>query len=292
MKQSISMRIFQTFNVILMLLLCTIMIYPYLNQLAISFNASSDTMLGGVTIYPRVFTLDNYKTIFSDDAVGNAFVVSVSRTVITVVLAEFVTFSAAYALTRRNLAGRSFLTRMLALPAYLHAGIIPVYIVYRYLGLINNFWVYILPGVFSFYNMVIFRSFIQELPGALEESALIDGANEFTVMIKIIFPLSLPVVATVALWIAVGQWNDWTSNMYYITDSDLNTLQYLIMKIIKQGEQLKADLVMTGGEVTSKPTSEAVKAAMLMVTTVPIMCVYPFLQKYFVHGVTLGAVKG
>lgn len=292
MKQSISMKIFQVFNVMLMLLLCTIMIYPYLNQLAISFNASSDTMLGGVTIFPRVFTLDNYRTIFSDQSVGKAFAVSVSRTVACVVLAEFVTFSAAYALTRKNLLGRSFITRMLAIPSYLHAGIIPVYIVYRYLGLINNFWVYVLPGVFSFYNMIIFRSFIQELPEALEESALLDGANEFIVMTKIIFPLSLPVVATVALWIAVGQWNDWTSNMYYITNTNLNTLQYLIMKIIKQGEQLKADMIMSGGDIVSKPTSEAVKAAMLIVTSVPIMCVYPFLQKYFVQGVTLGAVKG
>ena len=142
--------------------------------------------------------------------------------------------------------------------------------------------------------MVIFRSFIQDLPEALSESAIIDGANEIQIMFKIIIPLSLPVVATVALWIAVGQWNDWTTNLYYITDAKYNTLQYLIMKIIKQGEQLRADMILAGddSEMINKPTSEAVKAAMLIVTSVPIICTYPFLQKYFVKGVTLGAVKG
>ena len=294
MKRTKGELIFQIINILFMLILCICMLYPYLNQLAVSFNESSDTALGGITILPRKFTLANYQTIFGDSAVGNAFWVSASRTVLNVVLAIIVTFSAAYALTRKNLYGRKFIARFLALPSYISAGIIPVYILYRYLGLINNYMVYIIPFCFSFYNMVIFRSFIQDLPEALSESAIIDGANEIQIMFKIIIPLSLPVVATVALWIAVGQWNDWTTNLYYITDAKYNTLQYLIMKIIKQGEQLRADMILAGddSEMINKPTSEAVKAAMLIVTSVPIICTYPFLQKYFVKGVTLGAVKG
>lgn len=295
MKRSKGEQIFQIFNIILMLLLSVIMLYPYLNQLAVSFNESSDTAMGGITIFPREFTLANYKTVFNDSAVGDAFIISASRTVLNVVMAIVVTFAAAYALTRRSLFGRKFITRFLAIPAYIYAGIIPVYILYRYLGLINNYWVYVLPFCFGFYNMVILRSFIQELPEALEESALIDGANEIVIMFKIIIPLSLPAVATVALWIAVGQWNDWTTNLYYITNAKYNTLQYLIMKIIKQGEQLRADMIMTmadGQEAMQQPTSESIKAAMLIITSVPIICTYPFLQKYFVKGVTLGAVKG
>ena len=295
MKKSKSELIFQIFNIFIMLLLCVIMLYPYLNQLAVSFNESADTALGGVTLFPRKFTLANYQTVFKDSAVGSAFLVSISRTILNVILALVVTFAAAYALTRKTLYGRGAIARFLAIPAYVNAGIIPVYILYRYLGLINSYWVYVLPFCFGFYNMVIFRSFIQELPEELEESALIDGANEIVIMFKIILPLSLPAVATVALWVAVGQWNDWTTNLYYITDSKLNTLQYLIMKIIKQGEQLRADMIMTmtdGEEAMQQPTSESIKAAMLIITSVPIICTYPFLQKYFVKGVTLGAVKG
>ena len=294
MKKSKGELIFQIFNVIFMLILCVFMFYPYLNQLAVSFNDSADTALGGITIFPRKFTFANYRTVFNDSAVSRAFVISLSRTVLNVVLAVVVTFAAAYALTRRDLLGRRAITRFLAVPGYISAGIIPIYILYRYLGLINNYFVYIIPFCFSFYNMVIFRSFIQEIPDALEEAAIVDGANEIQVMFKIIIPVALPVLATVALWVAVGQWNDWTTNLYYITDSKYNTLQYLIMKIIKQGEQLKADMIMSGGddEALQRPTSEAVKAAMLIITTVPIICTYPFLQKYFVKGVTVGAVKG
>ncbi|MBE7059218.1 MAG: ABC transporter permease subunit [Ruminococcaceae bacterium] len=164
-----------------------------------------------------------------------------------------------------------------------------------WVGLINNYWVYILPYGFTFYTFVILRSFIQEIPEALEESALLDGANEITVMFKIIIPLSLPALATVALWVAVGQWNDWTTTLYYITDSDLFPLQYVIMRIIKQGEQIKQEALLSAmgaSQSQAVTTSESVKASMLIVTSVPIIMVYPFLQKYFVKGVTLGAVKG
>lgn len=296
MKKSKGYRIFTVCNTIFMIILSIMLIYPYLNQLAIAFNDGSDTALGGITIFPRAFTTINFKTILSDPSVGTAAFVTVLRTVLNVVLALFVTFSAAYALTRRNLKGRSIINKIFLVTMYLNAGVIPMYILFRYLGLINNFWVYVLPYTFSYYNMVIMRSFIQELPPALEESALLDGANEFQIMMKIIVPLSKPVLATVALWIAVGQWNDYTSTLYYITDKKLFSLQYLMIRILKQGEmirQLGVDQAM-GNDVSAagQTTSESVKAAMLIVSTVPILCIYPFLQKYFVKGVTLGAVKG
>lgn len=295
MRRTTASNIGQAIVVLIITLLCITMVYPYLNQLAISFNDGMDTNLGGITIFPRKFTLENYKTVFNSDGIFMAFVISVSRTVINVILAILVTFSAAYALTRRNLKGRKGITTFFCIPMYLHAGLIPTYILYRTLGLINSYWVYVLPFCFSFYNMVILRSFIQDIPASLEESALLDGANELVTMLRVIFPLSLPAVATVTLWVAVGQWNDWVTTLYYITDSQLYTLQYLIMRIIKQGEQLQQMAIMDAMGVSvenlSKTTEESVKAAMLIITSVPIILVYPFLQKYFVKGVTLGAVK-
>ena len=297
MKLSKSYKTFLVVNATVLILLSAVLIYPYLNQLAIALNDGNDSALGGITIFPRKFTMINFTTILSDQSVGKATLVSVLRTVLNVVIHLFVTFSAAYALTRRNLKGRSVINKLFMLTMYLNAGTIPTYILFRYLGLINNFWVYVLPYSFSFYNMIIMRSFIQELPIALEESALLDGANEFTILMKIIVPLSKPVLATIALWVAVGQWNDYSGTLMYVTDKNLFTLQYLMLRIIKQGEALKQiglDQAMGAdtSAATAQTTSESIKAAMLIVSTVPILCIYPFLQKYFVKGVTLGAVKG
>lgn len=296
MKLSKSYKTFLAVNAIVLICISALMIYPYLNQLAIALNDGNDSALGGITIFPRKFTLINFQTILSDPSVEKATLVSVLRTVLNVVIHLFVTFSAAYALTRRNLRGRSVINKVFMLTMYINAGTIPTYILYRYLGLINNFWVYVLPYSFSFYNMIIMRSFIQELPIALEESALLDGANELVIMLRIIVPLSKPVLATIALWVAVGQWNDYSSTLMYVTDKNLFSLQYLMLRIIKQGEALKQiglDQAMGADTVaaTAQTTSESIKAAMLIVSTVPILCIYPFLQKYFVKGVTLGAVK-
>ncbi len=297
MRKSIGYKVFEVCNVVFMLLLCSVMLYPYLNQLAISFNDGMDSMRGGITIWPRVFTLANYRTVFANEDFINAAVISVVRVILVTVLALLVIYSCAYGLTRKNLPYRRGITLYFMIPAYISAGVIPTYINLRYLHLINNFWVYVLPSLFTFYNMVIIRSFLQDLPRSIEESAQIDGANDIYIMFKIIMPLSLPVMATVALWISVGAWNDWTTTLMYVTDKDLYTLQYLMMKLIKESDtaqQMALTAAMNGGAgmENSVPTSEAVKSATLIVTTLPIIMVYPFLQKYFISGVTLGAVKG
>ena len=295
MKQSIGERIFNVFNIVLMILLSVIMIYPYLNQVAISFNEGMDTALGGITLFPRKFTLQNYIAAFTNDGFISAAFISVSRVIISVVCSIAVVFSAAYGITRKNLSYRKILTFFFMIPAYVAAGTIPLYITYRYLGLINDFKIYFLPTMFSFYNMVILRSFLQELPASIEESAKIDGANDAYIMVKIAFPLCIPVIATITLWIAVGAWNDWTTTLYYIIDKRLYPLQYIMMKIIKESEvaqQMAAEAAMTGGDGTTFiPTSESIKAANLIITTLPIILIYPWLQKYFIKGVTLGAVK-
>lgn len=296
MKKTKGEIAFSIFNTIFILILCAVTVYPYLNQLAVSFNDGADTMKGGITIFPREFTLDNFKTVFRNPSVASAALISVSTVILHTVLSMIVTFSAAYGLSRSGLPYKHKLNLFLMIPGYISVGVIPTYILYRYLGLINNYWVYIIPGMFSFYNMIILRSYIQDLPQSVEESAMIDGANEIQIMIKIIFPMSLPVVATVSLWLMVGMWNNWTTTLYYVIEKELFTLQYLMMRLIKESEAVR-QLAMESSmyntsEKVATVTSDSVKAATLMVTTLPIIMVYPFLQKYFIKGVTLGAVKG
>lgn len=297
MKRRTSEKVFNVCNIIFMIMLCAITIYPYLNQLAISLNDGMDSMRGGITIWPRVFTLDNYKTVFSNsDFISSAFN-SVTRVVIYTLFSVFVVYSCAYGLTRKGLPFRKQITLYLMIPAYITAGVIPIYMAYRTYHLINSFWVYVLPSGFVFYNMVIMRSFLQEIPESIEESAKIDGANDVIIMLKIIAPLSLPVIATVSLWSAVWAWNDWTTTLMYVTERELFTLQYLMMRLIKESETarqmaLQASMNGSGAAQISQPTSESVKAATLIVATIPIIALYPFLQKYFIQGVTVGAVKG
>lgn len=296
MKKSIGNRIFNIINVMIIALISIVSLYPYINQIAISLNDGVDSMRGGITIWPRMFTFSNYKSVFTNPDFMHASFLSVIRVVLSTVLSLAVVFSAAYGLTRKGLPYRRGITLFLMIPSYISAGMIPTYMNLRDLHLINNYLVYILPTLFVFYNMVIIRSFLQDLPVALEESAKLDEANDFIIMFRIIFPLSMPVIATVALWVAVGAWNDWTTTLYYITDKDLHVLQYLMMRLIKESEvaqemALQTSMNMGLSRDNISVTTESLKSASLIVTTIPIVMVYPFLQKYFIKGVTLGAVK-
>lgn len=298
MKDTVSRKVFNVFNILFMVFLCVIMLYPYLNQLAVSLNDSLDTAVGGITIFPRKPTFGNFKTVLTDETIYRSAIISVLRSVLGTFLALFVTYTAAYALSKPTLKGRTVINWYLSIPMYISAGTIPIYILYRYLGLMNNYLVYILPGMFSFYNMLIIRSYIESLPVSLEEAALVDGANEIQVMFKIFLPMSMPVIATVVLWVAVGYWNDWTTTLYYITKPKMYSLQYVMMQIIKQSEAAQNISSGASGVISSADksevnvTPESVQAAVIIVATVPIIIVYPFLQKYFIGGVTLGAVKG
>ena len=291
---SMGYKIFRVFNVILFLFIAVITLYPFLNVLALSLNDAKDSMAGGITIFPRFFTLENFKAVLSAKSISTAFVVSVLRVLIGVAVGIFIQFSAAYVLTQRDLPGRKILLYFLTVPMFITGGIIANYLLYSKIGMINSFWVYILPTSFSFYNMVIMRTYIVTIPESLKESSRIDGASEFRILVQIIMPLSKPIIATIALWIAVYHWNDYSTTLYYITQSKLFTVQYNLMQMVKDGEKI-AELVQksaeTGGEVKVTTTPEALKAAQIMVTTLPIVCVYPFLQKYFVKGVMIGSVK-
>lgn len=297
-QQSIGYRIFFALNIIFMLLIIVVMLFPYLNVLAKALNEGADTARGGITLIPRKFTLDNFKTILSEASFGTALIVSVTRVLTAVVLEIAVQFSAAYALATKKFPFKAAITLILMLPGYISAGQIPTYVLISKLKLLNTFWVYILPTLFSFYNVVVFRTFIQTtVPDALPESARIDGASELTIMARIVFPICKPVLATVALWIMVGAWNDWTTTLIYIRKPALYTLQYKMMQLVKESERLQKLIESareSGQDVTNiaVPTSDALISAQVIVSTLPIVCVYPFLQKYFVKGITLGAVKG
>lgn len=298
-KQSVGYRVFSVFNILLMIILGVLFIFPYLNILAESLNDPADTLRGGLTIYPRVFTLQNYKVILSDSDIGRAAVVSVSRVVVAVILSILVQFSAAYSLSRKGLMGKKFFAWLFTIPMFISAGQVPLYVQISKMGLLNNFWVYILPGLFSFYNIIIIRTFIQStIPDSLVESAHLDGANEMQVLFQMVLPLSKPILATVALWVMVAHWNDWTATLLYIRKSSLFTLQYIMMQLVKETERLQKlqqAAIEMGADVSNmqtKVTSESIISAQVMITTIPIICVYPFLQKYFVKGIMMGSIKG
>jgi len=297
MRISLGERLFRLMNGFIMIFLCVIMLYPYLNQLAVSLNDGQDTVFGGITIYPREFTWSNYVTVFSNSNFVGSILISVARVALGTLLGLIFITGAAYALTKKDLPGRNLFIYMLIIPTFISGGLIPLYFLYRYLHLMNHFLVYILPMAFVFFYMIIIRTYIQSLPAGLEEAALIDGANEVQILSRIIVPLSMPVMATVTLWLAVTHWNDWTTSLYFITKKDLFTLQFIMYKVIKEAELLNEIAVsqaMNGGSGTRglmTVTPESIKAATLIVATLPIVLLYPFLQKYFINGVMIGAIK-
>lgn len=296
-KDSVSRKIFNVVNIVFLVLLMLSVLFPYLNVLAKSFNDGNDTMRGGVTFYPREFSMQNYDAILNDSAFGRAFLVSLCSVVLGTLLALLVQFMAAYVFLHRDMLGSRFLYILLIIPMYFGGGIVPTYILYSRFGLLNNYLVYFLPGCFSFYNMIIIRSYLGSLPYSLHEAAKIDGANDLCVFFRIILPLAKPILATIALWTAVGIWSDWTTPLYFITKKKMYNLQYLLVQVLKEAEkvsQLITQAALRGETVEFKRatlTTEGVKCAQMIVSTIPIVIVYPFLQKYFIQGVTLGAVK-
>lgn len=254
-------------------------------------------MLGGIGLWPRKWTWDNFNVVLGDPGTWSGLKITALRVVLGSLLSIFVIYAAAYVLLRKGLRFRKFIVTFLTLPMFISGGLISNYIIYAKLGIYNTFLVYILPGAFSFFNMVVIRTYLAGIPEALRESARIDGASEFVILLKIMLPLSMPIVATVLLWCAVAHWNDWTTTLYYILDSSLFTLQYNLQLAFKEAETVQnmiADAIATGrplGDISTDISGESIQAAQIIVSTLPIVVVYPFLQRYFIHGVMIGSVK-
>lgn len=294
-SSSLSDRVFDVtvYLVIALVTICTL--YPFLNVLAISFNDSTDTVRGGITIIPRHFTFENYSLIFSFDGLLTGLKISVLRTLVGTVLGLISSSMLAYVLSRSEFQARKFISTYLALTMYVSGGLIPFYILMRDMNLLGTFSVYVLPGLVSAFNVFVIRSFIDGLPYALQESAKLDGANDFMIYWRIILPLTTPALATIALFLAVGQWNAWFDTYLFNGSKEhLTTLQFELMKVLQSTQTGSS-----GGDVNARSMNqlmnrvspEAVKMAITIIVTVPILLVYPFLQKYFVSGMTLGAVK-
>lgn len=296
-RDSLSRKIFYVCNVIFMILMCVAVLFPYLNILAKAFNDGNDTMRGGITIFPRVPTLENFATVMRDQSFWRAAWITISVVILGTALSLLLQFVTAYVLLHQNIWGYTFWVVLLMIPKYISGGLIANYIFFAEINLLNNYWLYIIPGCFNVYNMIIIRSYLSTIPKELSESAKIDGANEITIAFRILMPLAKPVLATVALWLAVGYWNNWTNTLYYCQQNrDIYTLQYVLMQVMKEAEKIQAiikDAQLNGliTNIVPKITTESIRSAQLIITTIPIVLVYPFIQKYFISGMTLGSVK-
>lgn len=291
MKRHIGDSIFDGANSVLMILFCFVVVYPLWYTVVLSFNDGADAMRGGIYFWPRVFSLENYRRVLGEPQILNAFFVSAARTVVGVVTGVFFTSMVAFGLSKNYLIGRKIYMFAGLVTLFFGGGLIPYFILLRNLRLIDTFLVFIVPSLFGFYNCLIFISFFQTIPASLEESAVVDGANEFLVFVRIILPLSKAALATIALFVGVYHWNDYFSGVIYINKPSLMPIQTYLYRIVAAGDSARMAAAMPPGMVRFT-SSQALKLATMVVTTFPILCVYPFLQKFFVKGVLIGAVKG
>jgi putative aldouronate transport system permease protein len=291
-KRGYGDKLFDIGLYVVMVIAAIATLYPFLNVLAISFNNSIDTVRGGITIFPREFTLDNYATIFAFDGLLTGFKNSVLRTVIGTIIGVLASSMMAYTLSRRDFQARRWMSVLFAMTMYFSGGLIPGYMLMRHLGLIGTFEVYIIPAILSVWNVFVVRSYIDNLPIALQESAKIDGANDWTIFWKVILPLCQPVLATIALFVAVGHWNAWFDTyLFNNMKAENTTLQYELMKVLQSTQSGNNYRDPNAQQAIASVSPESIKMAITIVVTVPILLVYPFLQRYFVKGMTLGAVK-
>lgn len=290
-KSSFGDKIFTVCNVLFMIAFVVITLYPVLNTLAISLNDGTDALRGGIYLFPRKFTMKNYMTVLEKDNLVTGAYITVARTVVGTVFSLVTNAILAYIVSRKRFLFKQQLSLFWVVTMYVNGGMIPTFLLFKGLHLTNSFWVYVIPGMISAFNMLVIRTYMNGIPDSLEESAQLDGAGYMTIFWKIISPLCKPVYATVALFVAVGQWNSWFDAMLYNRmSSEYTTLQYELMKLLSsvtnQGNSAEA---MKNAAGTVTPTS--VRAAATILTMLPIVCLYPFLQRYFVTGLTIGGVK-
>ncbi|MFB5677764.1 carbohydrate ABC transporter permease [Paenibacillus terreus] len=296
MKLTLEDKVLTFIIYVLLTLLGFAAFYPFWNAAVISFNDGNDTLRGGITFWPRAFTLENYAVVFKDKRLIDGFVISVLRTATGTVLSILATAIFAYGMTKRELMGRKFYMILCVITMYFSGGLIPTYLLIRELHLIDTFWVMIIPGIISVWNMIIFRTFFMGMPDGLDESARIDGCSHWGVFFRIILPLSGPVLATLSLFTAVYHWNDWFAPSIYITNLDLLPIQTKLQQILnsnimkEQMSQMDSAAASHLNQMKSV-TTKSLSMATMMVATVPILLVYPFVQKYFVKGVMIGSLK-
>ncbi len=285
-------RIGDAIMMVIIVLLCATCVLPFIHVAAKSISGNAAVMAKSVYFWPKDITFDAFKRVFGDASMMYSMGFSVIVTLIFTALGMLVCTCAAYPLSKKRLKGRAGITFLLMVPMYFSAGIIPAYLLYQKLHVLDTMWVLILPLIYSPYNMLIMKNFFQStIPDSLEESAFLDGASNFQILGKIVLPLSKPILATLSLFYAVGRWNSYSDNMYYTRNSKLKLIQFKLYELVASATEAQtASLADTGG--VSQSTPEVLQAASIMFVTIPIIIIYPFLQKYFVQGTMIGAVKG
>ncbi|MEI8095403.1 MAG: carbohydrate ABC transporter permease [Spirochaetales bacterium] len=290
MRKNYGERVFQAFLWLLVGFFSLLVLLPVWNIVVLSLNDANDAAKGGVTLWPRAFSLENYKVVFQYPQIFNSFWISISKTFLGVTTHVLFCSMVAYAMSKKHLMGRQWFIRLGIVTMFFGGGLIPSFLLMKSLGLLDNYLIYIIPAVFSFYDMIILMNFFREIPDSLEESAAIDGASTYYIFWRIILPLSMPVLATIALFNGVGQWNDYMTAKIYINNPDLHPVQMFLYKIIVQEEASK--LNHAASVIVMPTTARSLQLATMVITTAPIVMVYPFLQKYFVKGMMVGSVKG
>ncbi len=296
----VSNLIFDIIIYIVLAFVVIVTVYPFWNTIAISFNDGLDSLSGGIKLLPRKFTWKNYQNLFTTPRIFQAGIISVTRTVLQTVFSVFCTTMLAYALSRKEFVMRKPLTTILVISMYVNAGLIPGYMLIKNLHLLGKYSVYIIPCLVDVFNFILVRTYINGLPDSFVESARIDGANEFRIFIQIIWPLIIPSIAMVSLFTAVNAWNSWFDTYLYCSGKPkLHSLQYVLMSFLQQSQNQSSSAADAGsmavaaqaGSTASKSTPISIRSSITMIATLPILVVYPFVQKYFVVGMTIGGVK-
>ncbi|MFC5465905.1 carbohydrate ABC transporter permease [Lederbergia graminis] len=286
--------VFDTFVIVFMLIIVILTLAPFWFSIVGSFNSGLDYLRGGVFLWPREFTLSNYKAVFSDITIYNAYIVTASRTVIGTITSVLFTAMIAYGMSRKNLKFKGYYMIFMMITMFFAGGLVPTYLLYQKLGLLNNFLVYIIPALFNVWNMIIMMSFFRTIPETLIESAKMDGAGEYRIFFSFIIPLSKPVLAAIALFNGVYHWNSYFDAMMFTTDKSLQTIQLFLMRVVTDASfahSMGAQAAALIPEQAKQISPETLKLAMMIATTLPILVIYPFLQKYFVKGVMIGSIK-
>jgi len=290
MKRSAGTRVADGIIVMIVGLAVLMCILPILHVVAVSFSSRSAVLAGIVSLWPVEATVETYRYVIGDVTMIRALFFTIGLTVVYTALAMVISVAGAYALTKKRLKGRNFFLLMFIFTLYFNGGIIPTYLLIKGMGLLNRFWALVIPGSLSVFNLIILKTFFGSIPVSLEESAYIEGANELQILLRIILPLSGPVLATISLFYAVGRWNGLQDALFYITNPKLYPLQLKLYQIIQNSQSL--DIQQAESTGSGNQLSESVKAASIVFATAPIVLVYPFLQRYFIKGVMLGSIKG
>ncbi len=292
-KTSIGEKLFDIINAIVLMALAFIFVYPFYQLLIVSLNDATDAMRGGLYLLPRIFSLESYIAVFRNQQLFGAFIITVSRTIIGTLTSLFITAMFAYGLSKRELMFRKFYNILAVITMFFSGGLIPYFIWLNSLGFVDNYLVYIIPMLISVWNMIILRTFFMQFNVSLEEAAKIDGCSYFRIFFKIVIPLSLPAFFTIGLFNAVAQWNSWFDAFIFINDDKLMPVQTILMRIINQNSAaIEVSKIMDGKfSGANSITPESIKIATMMVATIPIISLYPLIQKYFIGGIMIGSVK-